>query len=64
MINLTLYAISDRKEYPKSYLTVNGEWNTLGSKTKFYRKKSDALVALQYVDLKSADVESITLTVE
>lgn len=64
MIKLTLFVITDRREEPKSFLATNGFWSDLGKNTKFYEKKSNAIVALQYIDLKSADVESITLTVD
>lgn len=64
MTKLTLYVITDRRDEPKSFLAVNGFWSELGTNTKFYEKKSNAIVALQYIDLKSADVESITLTVD
>jgi hypothetical protein len=64
MIKLTLFVITDRREEPKSFMSNDGLWKDLGKNTKFYDKKSNAIVALQYVDLKSADVEEITFTVE
>jgi len=64
MTKLTLYVITDRRDIPKSYLATNGFWLELGKDTKFFEKKSNAIAFLQYIDLKSADVESITLTVD
>jgi len=64
MIKLTLFVISDRREEPKSFISVNNRWKSFGENTRFFEKKSDAVVARQYVNLDSADVESITLTVE
>lgn len=64
MIKLPLFVITDRRDEPKSYLATNGFWLNLGKNTRFFEKKSSAIAYLQYIDLKSADVENITLTVD
>jgi len=65
-MKVEMFVITDRREKPKSYLDVNGMWNELSDKTRFFSKPSRAYEAIQYITAttKTIDVESVTITVE
>lgn len=65
-MRVEMFAIADRCYEPKSFLTVDGNWDVLGTKTRFFSKKSRAYEAMQSIDIttKTMDVETVSITVE
>ena len=65
-MRVEMFVITDRREKPKSYLDIHGQWNDLSDQTRFFSKKSRACEAMQWVSIttKDMDVETVSISME